>query len=368
MNTLEYYHWLRLVSIKGLGPGTIQKLLTKYSSPENIFKASREELEELTYIPKTVVDKIIGNDYKEFVETQLKLLEKYHVRLISIIDDEYPHLLKYIYNPPILLYIKGELTLEDELAFAVVGTRKPTQYGKIAVRRIVPKLARSGLTIVSGLAYGIDSASHHEALNAGGRTIAVFGTSLDIIYPSTNRKLAERIVANGALISEIPLGEKIETWNFPNRNRIISGMSKGTLVVEGARTSGALLTSKYALEQNRDIFAIPGNINSPMSDGPNYLLKLGAKIVSKPDDILEEYQVKLKLVEEKRSNNIKPKIKLNENEERIFKLLMRHNKNLSLDKMVELTDESPARLSSILLQMELKGLVKREAQNSYWLI
>lgn len=368
MNATEYTYWLRLVAIKGLGPGTIQKLLSKYSSPENIFNTTREEFRELSFIPGKVIDNILTYNAEEFVETQLKLIDKHEIRLISILDDEYPHLLKYIYNPPILLYIKGKILSEDELSFAVVGTRKPTQYGKIAVRRIVPTLAQSGFTIVSGLAYGIDGAAHHEALNAGGRTIAVFGTSLDIIYPSTNRKLAERIVSNGALISEIPLGEKIEAWNFANRNRIISGISKGTLVVEGARTSGALLTSKYALEQNRDIFAIPGNINSPMSEGPNYLIKLGAKIVSNPEDILEEYKIKLKLVEEKRSKNIRPKVKLNGTEEKLFKLLMEHNKNLSLDKMVELTDESPAKLSSILLQMELKGLVKREAQNCYWLI
>ncbi len=368
MNTSEYKNWLRLVSIKGIGPGTIQKLLSTYSSPKNIFKATAEELEELSYIPNKIIDNIIKYDSEEFVETQIRLLKKHNVRLISIIDDEYPHLLKYIYNPPILLYIKGEIIPQDELTFAVVGTRKPTPYGKTAVHKIVPKLSKAGFTIISGLAYGIDSVAHHETLNAGGRTIAVFGTSLDIIYPSVNRKLAQRIISNGALISEIPLGEKIETWNFANRNRIISGMSKGTLVVEGARTSGALLTSKYALEQNRDIFAIPGNITSPMSEGPNYLIKLGAKIVCDPEDILEEYKIRLKVVAEKRSKDIQPKIKLNDMEEKLFKLLLQHEKNLSLDKMVELTNVSPAKLSSVLLQMELKGLVKREAQNRYWLI
>ena len=368
MKKSEYYAWLRLVSVKGLGPETIQKLLTKYTTPDEIFKKSREELTELSFISDKLAGNILENQKEEFIEKQLALLEKYNVRLLSILDDEYPRLLKYSYNPPILLYVKGELLLDDDLAFAVVGTRKPTQYGKIAVRRIVPKLSLAGFTIVSGLAYGIDGAAHHEALNAGGRTVAVFGTGLDTIYPSAHRELAKRVLTNGALISELPLGSKIEAWNFANRNRIISGMSKGTLVVEGVKTSGALLTAKYALEQNRDIYAIPGNINSPQSEGPNYLIKLGAKIVSDPADILEEYQLKLKLVNDTASIDDKPKVKLSGSEEKIYKLLITNEKNLSLDKMVELTDESPAALSGILLQMEFKGLVKRGAQNRYWLI
>jgi len=368
MNKSDYYDWLRLLSVKGLGSETTQKILTKYSHPKNIFEASKEELEEFSFIPQKVVENIVHNEQGEFIDTQLSLIEKYEVHIISLLDDEYPRLLKYSYNPPVLLYVKGNVLPEDDLCFAVVGTRKPTQYGKIAVHKIVPKLSLSGFTIVSGLAYGIDAASHNEALNAGGRTIAVFGTGLDTIYPAANRKLTERILENGALISELPLESKIEAWNFANRNRIISGMSKGTLVVEGARTSGALLTAKYALEQNRDIYAIPGNINSPQSEGPNYLIKLGAKIVCSPEDILEEYQLSLKLVDGEHTTETKPKIKLSESEEKIYKLLMNNEKNLSLDKMVELADQSPAELSSILLQMEFKGLVKRGAQNRYWLI
>ena len=368
MDKSDYYDWLRLVSVKGLGSETIQKLLTKYSTPEAVFNTSKEELTELSYISDKLGDNILGNQNEEFIENQLSLIEKYEVGLLSFLDDEYPRLLKYTYNPPVVLYVQGKLLPEDDLSFAVVGTRKPTQYGKIAVRRIVPKLSLAGFTIVSGLAYGIDAAAHHEALNTGGRTVAVFGTGLDTIYPAANRKLAERILENGALISELPLESKIEAWNFANRNRIISGMSKGTLVVEGAKTSGALLTAKYALEQNRDIYAIPGNINSPQSEGPNYLIKLGAKIVCSPEDILEEYQLKLKLFNESQSTQTKPKIKLNESEEKIYKLLIQNEKNLSLDKMVELADQSPAQLSSILLQMEFKGLVKRGAQNRYWLI
>lgn len=368
MNKSDYYEWLRLVSVKGLGPETIQKLLTKYSTPGSIFHTSKEELTELSYISYKLADNILKNQKEEFIENQLALIEKYNVHLLSLLDDEYPRLLKYSYNPPVVLYVKGNLLPEDDMSFAVVGTRKPTQYGKIAVRRIVPKLVLAGFTIVSGLAYGIDGAAHQEALNAGGRTVAVFGTGLDVVYPAANRELAKRVLTNGAIISEIPLGREIEAWNFANRNRIISGMSKGTLVVEGAKTSGALLTAKFALEQNRDIYAIPGNINSPQSEGPNYLIKLGAKIVSSPEDILEEYKLSLKLVNETSSADVKPKVKLNESEEKIYKLLIKNEKNLSLDKMVELSDESPAALSSVLLQMEFKGLVKRGAQNRYWLI
>jgi DNA processing protein len=375
MKKEDYYHWLKLVSINGLGTGKIQRLLKIFHSPEKIFTADRHQLSDLPFLPEPLVDKILRPDNEEFVSNQLELLDKYGVGLISIHDEEYPDLLKFIYNPPILLYIKGTILPEDNRSFAIVGTRKPTAYGKMVVEVIGRKVAQAGFTIVSGLAYGIDKHAHEAALDAGGRTIAVCGTGLDTIYPYAHRKLAEEIIHNGALISELPLRSKIEAWNFPARNRIISGMSKGTLVIEGKKTSGALLTAKIALDQNRDVFAVPGNINSPQSEGPNMLIKQGAKLVTSAEDILEEYKVQLQIAEHAhagQSERQEPKKafipKMTNEESEIYRLLQDNQKNLTLDKMVQLTQFSPAELSVILLNMELKGIIKREAQNRYWLL
>ncbi len=362
MDKKEYRDWLKLVSIKGLGQGKIRRLLKVFHSPQKIFEANKHQLSDLTFLSENAVNEISKNENEEFIENQLRLLERYDVRLISIIDEEYPDLLKFIYDPPILLYIKGEILPRDSRAIAIVGTRKPTNYGRLSAQKIGVEIARTGFTIVSGLAYGIDSCAHKAALDTGGRTIAVCGTGLDIVYPAVHRALAKDIIQSGALISEFPLGTKIEAWNFPIRNRIISGMCKGTFVIEGKKTSGALLTAKMALEQNRDVFALPGNINSPQSEGPNYLIKLGAKIVTKAEDILEEYHIKMQV----ESERITPKMTKEEGE--VYKLLQKNDRNLGLDEMVTLSDFSPARISAMLLNMELKGIIKRGAQNRYWLV
>lgn len=362
MNKENYRDWLKLVSISGLGSGKIQRLLKIFQSPNKIFRSTKFELSDLSFLSENVIKEIVENSDNEFVENQLQMLGKHNVRLISILDEEYPDLLKFIYAPPIFLYIKGKILPKDNNAIAIVGTRKASNYGKLSTQKIASEIAKSGFTIISGLAYGIDGCAHNAALNVGGRTIAVFGTGLETVYPSSHRNLAERIAQNGALISEFPMGTKIETWNFPTRNRIISGMSKGTLVIEGGKKSGALLTAKMALDQNREVFAIPGNINSKNSEGPNYLIKLGAKIVTKASDILEEYQVQMQVDTEK----ITPK--MNKNEEKIYKLLQQNEKNLNLDKMVEISNFSPAQLSVMLFNMEMKGIVKRGAQNQYMLL
>lgn len=372
MKAEENKEWLKLVSIKGLGAETLKKLLQDYPKPTDAFNSTRDSLSQLNYLTPKSINQILSAKENEFVINQLRLLEKYHVRLISIKDDEYPDVLKYIYSPPILLYIKGEILPEDNFAFAIVGTRKATNYGKIQANKIGSALTKNGFTIVSGLAYGIDSIAHSSALKAGGRTIAVCGTGLDVVYPSTNYKLAQKIISSGALISEFPLESKIEPWNFPTRNRIISGMSKGVLVVEGSRKSGALITSKDGLQQNRDIFALPGNVDSPQSEGPNYLIKLGAKIVTSPADILEEYE-QMTLFN-KNAESGKDKIsnkstfKMTEDEGKVFDIIQENGRNVTLDAMVDNSDFSVAQLSTILLSMEIKGIVKRAAQNRYFLI
>ena len=361
MDKNEYRDWLKLNSIKNLGSKTIQRLLSDLGKPNNFLGNDSVKLRSINYISQNIKEEIVANKDNDFIEQQLQYLEEYDVRLISILDDEYPKLLKYIHQAPILLYIKGEILPEDENCFAIVGTRNPTNYGKLVAKEISCGLADAGFTIVSGLAFGIDKIAHLGALERGGRTIAVFGTGLDTVYPTSHRKIAEKIVNSGAIISEYGLKEKIEKWNFATRNRIISGMSKGTLVVEGAKTSGALITAKLALDQNRDVFAIPGNINNPKSEGPNFLIKIGAKIVTNINDILEEYQTIIKYKKEEVPE-------LDSDELIIFDMLRENERELYFNQMIEMTQLSVPKLSVILTNLELKGIVKRESANKFLLI
>lgn len=368
LKKVDYKYWLRLKSISGLGIKQIKKLLKYFPSAKEIFNAGRYKLSELQFLQPRIVKALCQSVETDFVIQQLELIKKYNVRLLNVTDYEYPDLLKFIYSPPIVLYIKGKIEPNDNNAFAVVGTRKATSYGKNHAKTISSELANSGFTIVSGLAYGIDSLAHKGALAAGGRTIAVFGTGLDTIYPAANRGLAKKILHSGALISEFPLESKVEKWNFPKRNRIISGMSKGVLVVQGKKTSGSLLTAKNGLRQNRDIFALPGDVERPESVGPNYLIKLGAKIITGAEDILEDYKIKLKNESGVLEKSKSPSVKMSEDEQKVYKILKENERCLSLDKMVSKTEYSVSKLSSLLLTMEIKGIVEREAQNHYRLI
>ncbi len=368
MHKSQYKFWLRLKAIKGLGAKQIKKMLKYFSSAEEIFRTGRGKLSELQFLSAKVRRELCSEIETDFVKNQLELIDKYNVRLLNMDEEEYPDLLKFIYSPPVILYIKGKIKPEDNNAFVIVGTRKATSYGKSHAKKISYELAKSGFTIVSGLAYGIDAAAHKGALNAGCRTIAVFGTGLDTIYPAANRGLAKKILQSGALISEFSLESKIEKWNFPTRNRIISGMSKGVLVVEGKKTSGSLITAKDGLRQNRDIFALPGNVDKPESAGPNYLIKLGAKIVTSADDILEDYKIKLENESGVSKKDKRPSVKMTKDEQEIYRILNDNERRLSLDKMVKKSEYSVSKLSSLLLTMEIKGIVEREAQNMYRLI
>jgi len=368
MHESQYKLWLRLKSIKGLGANQIKKLLKYFPSVEEIFRAGKAKLSELQFLNNKVIYQLCHKVETDFVKKQILLIDKYNVNLLNFEEEEYPDLLKFIYSPPIILYVNGKINPEDNNAFAIVGTRKASSYGKTQATRLSMGLAKSGFTIVSGLAYGIDAAAHRGALEAGGRTIAVFGTGLDTIYPHVHKRLATNILSSGALISEFPLQSKIEKWNFPTRNRIISGMCKGVLVVEGKKTSGSLLTAKEGLRQNRDIFAIPGNINREESVGPNYLIKLGAKIVTCVDDILEDYKIKLINESEKKNSKLKPSVKMTKQERKIYKILRDNKRKLLFDKLVTKSTYGVSKLSSILLSMEIKGIVERQAQNYYQLI
>jgi len=266
-------------------------LLDYFTSSSRIVSSSKSELMKAEGITSNIADTILRVS-KEDVEEELKLIDKYGVSIIDINHKDYPRSLTNIYSPPILLYVKGRLLKEDELSVAVVGSRKATYYGLSTAERFSYELSSRGITIVSGMARGIDTASHKGVLKAGGRTIAVLGSGLACIYPPENKGLSEEIARNGAVISEFPMKMSPNRINFPRRNRIVSGLSLGVVVVEVAEKSGALITADLALEQGKDVFAVPGEVKSDTSIGANNLIKQGAKLVDNVDDILEELNIR----------------------------------------------------------------------------
>lgn len=283
----ELKYWIGFSGVPGVGKARIMSLIGHFGSLKEAWKAPAKELARAGLDRKTT-----GNiaQYREGVnlDDQLKLLEKYRVTAVPFGSPGYPPLLAETHDCPALLYIRGDYCSGDENSVAVVGTRRATAYGRQAAGDLAYNLALNKVTIVSGLAKGIDTVAHRAALEAGGRTIAVFASGLDIVYPPDNLKLAREVMEHGALVSEYPLGTKPKPENFPRRNRILSGLSRGVLVVESGESGGALITVNFALEQNREVFAVPGSIYSAMSQGPNKLIGEGAKPVGSYLDILEE--------------------------------------------------------------------------------
>jgi DNA processing protein len=280
-------HWLALRMVPGLGTRRAGQLIERFQTPQAIFRASRSELEAAGVSPGVAQSIASGCAFEEAV-VQQQLAANAGALLIPITDARFPALLREIFDPPPLLFARGRIELLDSLMLAVVGTRRPTAYGTAAAARLAKDLANAGLTIASGMARGIDTSAHRAALEVDGNTVAVLGCGVDQVYPAENRKLAEVLVEKGLLLSEFAMGEPPYPQNFPVRNRIISGMSAGVLVVEGGEYSGSSITAKLAAEQNREIFAVPGNITSKMSWGPNLLIKQGAKLVQEWNDVVVE--------------------------------------------------------------------------------
>jgi DNA processing protein len=283
----EELHWLALKLVPGLGTRLSKRLIDRFRTPEAIFRASLTELEGAGISAAVAQSIASGCAFEEAAAQQEKAKETGTV-LITIGDPRYPPALREIYDPPLLLFARGREELLASIMLGIVGTRRPTPYGLAAAERLSADLAQAGLTIASGMARGIDTASHKGALSAGGDTIAVLGCGVDIVYPSENRKLATEIAAKGLLLSEFPMGSTAFPQNFPIRNRIISGMSVGVLVVEGAQYSGSAITAKLAMDQGREVFAVPGNVTSKLSWGPNLLIKQGAKLVQDWNDVIAE--------------------------------------------------------------------------------
>lgn len=350
-----------LLSIEGIGPVRVLNLINKFNSIDTIFELSKSDLKDVESINSNLADRIVAgiknlNSIQKQLDRELEKLEKLNANVILFSDDDYPELLKRIYFPPLILYTLGEFKENDKYAISIVGTRKPTEYGKLEANRFASKLAQQNITIVSGMARGIDSAAHRAALASGGRSIAVIGSGLDVIYPPENRKLFNDIKENGSIVSEFEIGTKPDAQNFPKRNRIISGLSLATILVESRINGGAMRTANYALDQNREVFAIPGDLNKAESDGTNYLIqKNGAKLVREPEDILFDLELKLKPVVG--VNIPKPSIELSLFEEKILVTIKEEEKQI--DKIADDTGLSTADCLVNLLSLEFKGLVRQ---------
>ncbi len=344
--------------IPGIGRVRLTQLENHFASLADAWKATATELRQ-SGLDNGSIRAITSWRPKISLEAEMEKLERYGVKVLSCHDPDYPSRLKEIYDYPPILYIRGSLLPEDEWCLAVVGTRRATVYGRQVTEEIVADLSRSNITIVSGLAKGIDSVAHRSALEAGGRSLAVFGCGLDIVYPSENTDMARRIMQQGALISEYPLGTKPRADNFPRRNRIMSGLCLGVLVVEAGETSGAMITAHMALEQNREVFAIPGSILSPASSGTNHLIQEGAKLVRDYKDILEE----LNLTAVAHQIEMKEIIPASDDESLLLKQLGAEPTHI--DEVCRSSGLSVSTVSSTLAMMELKGLVKQVGAMNY---
>jgi DNA processing protein len=353
---LEY--WIGFSRVPGIGPIRLRALLDHFGDVAQAWRASPATLQALGFDRRTIEKFLVLRNQLDLA-AESKRVFKSGASVLTWDNPLYPALLKAIPSPPPVLYVRGNLLPQDNWALGVVGTRRASVYGREATRTLVAGLAASGVTIVSGLAYGIDTYAHQTALEAGGRTVAVMGCGVDIIYPDQNRNLADRILEHGAIVSDYPLGTKPESRNFPPRNRIISGLSLGVLVVEGATDSGAMITASFALEQGREVFAVPGNILHRASSGPHRLIQNGAKLVTRIGDILEELNLTM-VAEQAAAREVIPD---NETEA----LLLKHLSSdpMHIDELGRAAGLPINQVASTLTLMELKGKVRQVSGMSY---
>lgn len=363
MSSADIKDWITLHKIPGVGSISFLRLIKFFGSPRAVLNASLKDLLSVRGITPAICKSIV--DYRNTIdiERELDAIKQHGCRIIKIEDEEYPANLRTIYDPPPIIYIKGNIIPGDSQSISIVGTRKASTYGRNVAENMSKELALRGFTIVSGMAHGIDTFAHIGSLDANGRTIAVTGNGLDVIYPASNEKLYERIINSGAVISEFPMGTEPKKENFPIRNRIISGWSLGTLVVEASNHSGSLITASYALEQGREVFAVPGPIFSETSKGVNNLIKQGAKLVESVDDIINElpscvsnfYNNKHKYLED--DDKIMEK-QLSEEEYRIWKVV--EFTPIHIDDITRQTNLPINVVSAMLVILELKGLIQQQ--------
>jgi DNA processing protein len=368
--------WLKLIRAEGVGPKTFARLLDRFGSIQRVLGASVSELMKVKGIGGKTGESIARTRDNFNSEKELAFAKKLGVWLVTIEDKRYPAALKVLYDPPPVLYVKGDFKRSDSLAVAIVGARRCSNYGMEQASRFAHFLASAGFTVVSGMARGIDTAAHRGSLSAGGRTIAVQGCGLKNIFPPENEKLFKLIAENGACISELPLEYEPLAENFPARNRIIAGLSMGVIIVEAAPRSGALLTAKAALDNEREVMAIPGRIDSPMAKGTNRLIKQGAQLIDSVEDVMEalgyigqglknhaataagiaQQEVEMPLFDTARLN-------LSDDEKIVYECL--DGEPMHVEEIIAATDIGPGKVSGSLISLRLKGLIKDLPGNIY---
>lgn len=367
-------HWIALRLVAGLGPRKAHDLLNRFKTPQNVFRASNSEL-QAQGMTAAVARAISSGCVFEDAVAQHQRLKSTGAQLVAFVDSRYPARLKEIYDPPVVLFARGRLELLSTLMIAVVGTRRPSPYGLSAAERLSTDLSLAGATISSGMARGIDTAAHRAALTAGGGTVAVFGCGVDVVYPAENRRLASDLAEKGLLLSEFPMGAPAYPQNFPIRNRIVAGMSAGVLIVEGAQYSGSAITARLAMEQGREVFAVPGNITSKQSWGPNLLIKQGAKLVQDWNDVLEELnpddrvvlarhaqQKGLEFLQREAPAEPTPQDEL----ARQILGVLAFDRPLHLDQLLDQVDgRSSSEIIAALLDLEFQGQVKQLPGRNY---
>lgn len=360
--------WLALALTQGLGPTRIRKLVEHFGRPDRVLNASLTELEATGMLAVSAQSIATGKSL-DLAQQECAKASEAGAKIIALSDPEYPARLKEIYDPPVVLYVRGNVELLAKPGIAIVGTRHPTPYGTGMSERLSTDLAAHGLVIISGMARGVDTAAHRGAISAKGKTIAVFGTGIDVMYPKENTRLAEQILAlDGALISEFPVGTFAAPQNFPIRNRIISGMSVGVLVVEAAEYSGTRITSRSALEQNRDVYAVPGNVTNKNAWGPNTLIKQGAKLVATWEDVWEELPADVQLALSAEQNesaepataSLFPDDTASPHEKKILKLI-KPDESTHIDQLVEMLENemSSSEIFAALFELELNGKIRQ---------
>lgn len=356
MSDVKY--WVGFNIVRGIGPAKVQALLDHFDRLQLAWGATGDEL-RAAGLDSRAIESLLSTREDLDLDAEMARLETAGVDVVTWSSPDYPERLRHIYHAPPVLYLRGELKQADEWAVAVVGTRKASAYGREAARHVASELARAGVTVVSGLARGIDSVAHRAALEAGGRTVAVLGNGVDVAYPAENRRLMQHIVERGAVVSEYSLGTPPDAGNFPPRNRVISGLSLGVVVVEASERSGALITADYAAEQGREVFAVPGNMFNRNSIGCNRLIQQGAKLVLSIEDVLEE----LNLTMVAQQLELQAVVPENETESLLLSYLSREPTHV--DQIVRQSELSASEVSSTLTLMELKGMVRQVGGMNY---
>jgi DNA processing protein len=353
--------WLALKNVPGIGNHLFKSLIDRFGTPHNVFAATQQDLQGIEGISRQLAAAILGFRSGDDIKREVDAAIEQNCRMVTLADHQYPPLLRAIHDPPPYLYVRGDLG-DTEKSIAVVGSRQASVYGLSVAKHLSMDLAFYGLTVVSGMARGIDAAAHEGTLSAKGKTVAVLGSGLGVVYPPENEKLFRRIMESGAVISELPVMEPPNAYNFPARNRIIAGMTLGTVVVEAAAKSGSLITARLAAEQGREVFAVPGSINSAKSSGVHNLLKQGAKLVASVNDIIEEFPrvqftVNAKDDQAGNANGVRKNhsIDMTPEETGIYQLLEPYP--IHIDELSQKSGMGVGRLAGILLNLELRGIV-----------